>query len=286
MTRAARTIMKRGFLFHSLIIFLALALGLSLIPLVAYLFAPKSYALALGLGVWLLGAGLLVALALYGYKRQIQHPLDTLSQAMNAVARGDLTAHVTANDSSEIGQLAAQFNAMVETREAYDKALRDAKEKYRLLVEQIPAVIYRATAERHNSALFVNAEINALLGYSPQEWLANGGLWYECLHPDDRARVLDALKHLRATDGALQLEYRMYARDGSLVWVCDTVRALSRQNGKPPLLQGALFDITARKLAAAPAATRANLALAPYRVDDAELGDALTLARAKSTQPT
>jgi PAS domain S-box-containing protein len=69
------------------------------------------------------------------------------------------------------------------------------------------------------------------------------------VHPDDRAQVMDALKHLRASDGALQLEYRMYARDGRLLWVRDTVRALSRKNGKPPLLQGVLIDLTAHKVA-------------------------------------
>ncbi len=272
--------MKRGLLFHSLIIFLALALGLALVPILAYLLPSSQYTLALGFGGWLLGAGLLVALALYGYKRQIQRPFDALSNAMTAAARGDWTAHVTMNDDSEIGQLAAQFNALVETREAYDKAQRDAKEKYRLLVEQIPAVVYRATAERHKSALYVNAEINALLGYSPQEWLANGDLWYECLHPDDRARVLDALKQLRAADGTLRLEYRLYARDGSLVWVRDNVRALSRQNGKPPLLQGVMFDVTARKAADEKKAAPAALSASHHAAD--KLSDAFPLPRVQS----
>lgn len=241
--------MKRGLLFHSLIIFLALALGVSLIPIAAYLLPAGPYTLAIVFGIWLVGALAVVALALYWYKLQIQRPLDALMEATAAVSRGDLATHVTLSERSELGQLAASFNAMVETREAYDKALRDTKEKYRQLVEQIPAVIYRSTAERHKSALFVNPEIRELLGYSPQEWLSNGGLWYECLHPDDRAQVMDALRHLRASDGALQLEYRMYARDGRLIWVRDTVRALSRHNGKPPLLQGVLIDMTAHKVA-------------------------------------
>lgn len=247
--RFATNPMKRAFLFHSLLLLLAFALGLPLVVFAAFMAAGGTQLWTLAVGIWTVCALPVFALALFWYDRQIRRPLDTLTTAIDHAARGQTTAHVTLRGASELAELTAHFNAMLDAREAYDRALRETKEKYQLLVEQVPAVIYRSTVERHKSALFVNPEIGDLLGYSPQEWLANGALWYECLHPDDRTRVMDALKHLRASDGALQLEYRMYARDGRLLWVRDNVRALSRPNGKPPLLQGALFDMTMHKLA-------------------------------------
>jgi PAS domain S-box-containing protein len=219
----------------------------------------SAWRIALINGVLLLAAIFFVAAAARWYSKRIEHPIQTLVEATTAVAQGDLSTRVTVRGPTELTLLAEQFNAMVDAREAYDNALRQSKEKYRTLTEQIPAVVYRTTSDRENSALFVNSEINDLLGYSPQEWLANPQLWYERVHPDDRARVLAELQELRSTDRPLTLEYRMYARDDTLVWVRDSVRALSQAHGKPRILQGVLFDITAHKRANEQLAYHANL---------------------------
>lgn len=241
--------MKRASIFRSLVLVLVIATGLPAVLWGTYAALGGTVSLA-GLGfVWLAGFLASLGLGWFLYARQIQGPINALLQAADAATRGDLQTHVTLPESSELGQLAAHFNTMIEVRDVHDKAQSQAKEKYRMLVEQLPVVIYRSSADRLKSALYVNAAMGELLGYTPQEWLANGSLWYECVHPQDRDRVMDALKNLRASDGALQLEYRMYARDGRLVWVRDDVCALSRGSGKPPFLQGALFDLTAHKLA-------------------------------------
>lgn len=241
---------QRALIFHSLLLLLALTFAVPPLLFLVYMILDSASVLAnLWLWLWVPGILLILALAALWYRRYIQRPLDTLWHAAGALGRGEIPTHVTVRDETELAQLAAQFNAMIDAREAYDKALRDTKEKYRQLIEQSPVVIYRAANELYKNALYVNPAIQDLLGYSQQEWLSNGNLWQECLHLDDRARVLDALKHLRASDGALELEYRMYARDGRLVWVRDTVRAMSRHNGKTPLWQGALIDLTTHKLA-------------------------------------
>jgi PAS domain S-box-containing protein len=200
-------------------------------------------------GALLLAAILLVAFAARWYTNRIERPIRALVEATTAVAQGDLTTRVAVQGPTELAQLATQFNAMVDAREAYDKALRQAKEKYRTLVEQIPAVIYRTTLDREKSPLFVNSEIQDLLGYSPQEWMANPPLWSEHIHPEDRERVLAAFAQARSQKQPLTLEYRMCARDGRLVWVRDEVRALPHHNGQPRLFQGVVFDITAHKVA-------------------------------------
>ncbi|OQY95299.1 MAG: hypothetical protein B6D41_06245 [Chloroflexi bacterium UTCFX4] len=241
---------QRALIFHSLLLLLALAFAMPPLLFLVYMTLDSASALAnLWLWLWVPSILFILALAALWHRRYIQRPLDALWHAAGALGRGEIPTHVTIRDETELAQLATQFNAMIDAREAYDKALRDTKEKYRQLAEQSPIVIYRATNELRKSALYVSPTIQDLLGYSQQEWLSNGGLWQECLHLDDRARVLDALKHLSASDGVLELEYRMYARDGRLVWVRDTVRAMSRHKGKTPLLQGALIDLTTHKLA-------------------------------------
>jgi diguanylate cyclase (GGDEF)-like protein len=58
--------------------------------------------------------------------------------------------------------------------------------------------------------------------------------------------VLEAHRSAHTGEG-LSLEYRLIARDGSLVWVHDEARTIVGPLGEPVALQGYLLDVTARK---------------------------------------
>lgn len=210
-------------------------------------------------GILLLATILIAAIAAHVYTKRIERPINALVEATSAVTQGDLTTRVSVQGPSELTQLATQFNTMVDAREAFDKALRIANEKYRTLIEEVPAVVYRLAPGKENRVVFVNAEIQDLLGYSPQEWIHTRGLWAERIHPDDRARVVETLAQVNGANSGVSLEYRIYARDDKLVWVRDRVRALPQHNGQPRLLQGIVFDISARKAAAERMAYQARL---------------------------
>lgn len=67
----------------------------------------------------LLGAALLLgALAAFALARNTVRPLRQLAQAMDAVARGDLTQSVTVGRHDELAQLAGSFNQMMQTLRA------------------------------------------------------------------------------------------------------------------------------------------------------------------------
>ena len=84
-------------------------------------------------------------------------------------------------------------------------------------------------------------------GYTPQEWL-EGRLWPERLHPDDRERVLVADEHFESGAGEqFSEEYRLIAKDGSVVWVREEAVLVEDELGNPLFWQGILHDITERK---------------------------------------
>jgi diguanylate cyclase (GGDEF)-like protein/PAS domain S-box-containing protein len=120
--------------------------------------------------------------------------------------------------------------------------------RYRTLVEQLPLVVYIDALDALSSNLYTSPQVEPLLGYAPEEWRDDPELFVRLLHPDDRARVLDA--HAIAHDGSpLSIEYRLVARDGRVVWVHDEARTLVDATGTPVALQGYLLDITAAKAA-------------------------------------
>ena len=129
--------------------------------------------------------------------------------------------------------------------------LRAAEVRYRTLVEQIPAVTFMAVLGEGSNEIYVSPHIEALLGFTQQEWLDNPFLWYSQLHPDDRGLWNDEFARGCRTGGPFRAECRFIARDGRVVWVRGEARVVRDDVGRPLFLQGVAFDITESKRAGA-----------------------------------
>jgi diguanylate cyclase (GGDEF)-like protein/PAS domain S-box-containing protein len=124
--------------------------------------------------------------------------------------------------------------------------LGDAETRFRVLVEQAPIVVYVNPLERA-SAEYISPQIEALTGYSVDEWRSRPDLWGELLHDDDRASVTAARAEHIATEQPFRMEYRLRARDGREVWVHDEAVIVRDDTGAPAHSQGVMQDITDRK---------------------------------------
>ncbi len=128
-------------------------------------------------------------------------------------------------------------------------ALQESEERFRTLVQQVPAVVYLSLLDEVGTTLYISPQLTTMLGYTPAEWIAQPDLWQRCLHPDDRARVLAAYETMRDGGAPTNCEYRTIARDGRIVWVHEVANTLHARTGEPPLHQGILIDITEQKRA-------------------------------------
>jgi PAS domain S-box-containing protein len=117
----------------------------------------------------------------------------------------------------------------------------------RALIENLPAVVYEMAHDDDRRTLYISAGVEALLGYTYQEWLDQPDIWAELLHPDDRERELAAHDEASASGQAWSREYRLIAADGRTVWVRDVARLVDAPEG--PTWQGVFVDISAHKLA-------------------------------------
>ena len=125
---------------------------------------------------------------------------------------------------------------------------KEAEERYRTLVEQIPVVAYIDRADGTDTPLYTSPQIERLLGYNQAE-ASSGRLWRERLHPEDRERVLAADERFeKEGEERFVEEYRLLAKSGSVVWVLeDAVLVKDATMGSPLYWQGILYDITERK---------------------------------------
>ena len=135
----------------------------------------------------------------------------------------------------------------ISDRKKAEEKVRDAEQRYRTLVEQIPAVTYIDPVDDPDTSLYTSPQIEQMLGYTPQEW-QNEKMWPKRLHPDDRERVLAADERFEAGDEEpFSEEYRLLAKDGSVVWVREEAVLVRDEAGEPLYWQGVFYDLTERK---------------------------------------
>lgn len=120
---------------------------------------------------------------------------------------------------------------------------------YRALVERLSAVVYVRAGDAGGHTLYVSPQIEGLLGYATEEWLADAGLWTRLLHPEDRVRALAAADRARRTGDPLDIEYRLLSRGGRAVWVREVAAQEGSEGGRPEVWRGIMLDVTRRKLA-------------------------------------
>ena len=135
------------------------------------------------------------------------------------------------------------------TVRANEEALRESEAKYRTLVERIPAIIYTAAVDESKTRLYVSPQVESILGFTPEEYLANSELWSELIHSDDRQRILGEAEYFYTTGEPFISEYRTFTRDGRTLWLHDEAVMLRDNTGKFQFIQGVRMDITERKLA-------------------------------------
>ncbi len=122
--------------------------------------------------------------------------------------------------------------------------IEDVFRRYQTLVEQLPLIVYVDALDANSSNIFTSRQIEPILGYTVEEWVADEMLFVRALHPEDRERVLAAHARTHATHEPLSIEYRLLARDGRVVWVRDEGVVVLDDEGTPLYLQGYLLDIT------------------------------------------
>lgn len=130
-------------------------------------------------------------------------------------------------------------------------ALPEVDARYRTLVEQIPAVVFMAFLDRGIGEAYVSPQIEAILGFSQEEWLNDPVRWYQQIHPDDKGRWSVEAAQLFLSGQPLKSLYRVLARDGRVVWFHCEAKMVRNDDGQPWFIHGVAFDISELKRAEA-----------------------------------
>jgi two-component system, OmpR family, phosphate regulon sensor histidine kinase PhoR len=123
-----------------------------------------------------------------------------------------------------------------------------AEEKYRSLVEGLPLATWIYEAGDRGVTRYVSPQVETMLGYPLQAW-AEPDLFSKVLHAEDRERVLAEVERATLSGTPFEVEYRLLARDGQLVWIREQGTTIRGPGGEPLYGRSFLLDIEERKRA-------------------------------------
>lgn len=176
--------------------------------------------------------------------------VQAILKAAQRLSGGDMKARTGLGyGAGELDQLAHTFDEMAATLERRAIEIRRAESKYRTLVEQLPVITYTCRLDDLRSPLYMSPQIDAVLGYAPEEFIEDPALWSKRIRHEDLPEVQAALARSRASRSPFRAEYRIVARDGRLLWFNDDAVVIHDEADGSQCLQGIMRDVTAHRQA-------------------------------------
>ncbi|MEP7059900.1 MAG: PAS domain-containing protein [Actinomycetota bacterium] len=141
-------------------------------------------------------------------------------------------------------------------RKAIEQDLREAEERYRSLVEQLPAVPWTEEinlATGRSTLTYLGPQTESVLGWSAEEIAGDRWDHDRILHPDDREEATRASR-IAVDGGDWDQTYRIVARDGSIRRVRSVGRCVSEPGAPTQIWQGITIAVAPKSKRIAPQA--------------------------------
>ena len=149
--------------------------------------------------------------------------------------------------TAELLQANEQLQREIDERMRAEEEIRKAEEKYRLLVQNLPSVVYKGYEDW--SVEFFDDKVESLMGYSADDFQAKRLKWSDLIIEEDFESVREAFVEALKTDKSYVREYRTKTREGDILWIQDRGQIICHEDGVVDYVSGAFFDVTARKMA-------------------------------------
>jgi PAS domain S-box-containing protein len=206
--------------------------------------APVDANLRRDLALIVVGLALALLAAVAGGRWFVRRPVDRLLEVATRWAKGDYRARAGLRDRrSELGRLGTAFDGMAATLEEREAALRASEERFRLLADTVPDIVW--TAAPNGTITYANERWFAYCGITPD---ANARNWPELvLHPDDRERCLAQWTRALRDGLPYEIEVRNRRHDGVYRWFLTRAVPVRDAEGGVIAWFGATTDIDDRK---------------------------------------
>jgi PAS domain S-box-containing protein len=169
-------------------------------------------------------------------------PLRLASGLWGFLALGQTTTdrRWSAAEMDAVATAAAAVAAAIQ-REAAETALRESEARFRRLADGAPDVIFRYRLLPDPGIEYLSSAVEAMTGYTAEEFLADQELLFRIIHPGD----LPLLEEM-VTDTDSRHVLRWITRDGGLIWTEQKFVPVRGDDGRLVALEGIARDVSGR----------------------------------------
>ncbi|HSD13958.1 MAG TPA: PAS domain S-box protein [Flavobacterium sp.] len=133
----------------------------------------------------------------------------------------------------------------INQRKEAEKLILESQKKIKDLIDSIDGIVWEGNSVEPGLT-YVSKKSEEILGYTPEEWLADPYFWRKKIHPDDRDWVIKQSIDNAKIRKPFDTEYRMISKNGNTVWMRDIV-SIYHESEDSIKLRGILIDITKSK---------------------------------------
>lgn len=130
-------------------------------------------------------------------------------------------------------------------RRETDGANERSQQQFRLLVQNVPAVVFKGYLD--GSIDLFDDKVEEMTGYSKEEFESRRLKWTDLIFEEDRPRTRQIFIRGLKTNKAYVREYRILPKVGSVIWIQERSRQVCNAEGLVEYVSGLFFDITERK---------------------------------------
>jgi PAS domain S-box-containing protein len=160
----------------------------------------------------------------------------------------EFDVEISVNPISYQGKPARQaFLRDISERKRAEDAIRESEEKYRLLVDNLPSIVYKGYKDW--SAEFFDEKIELLTGHSMKEFNSGRMKWSDLVVEEDIAGARETFIKALKTDKSYVREYKIKAKSKDILWIQERANIVCDDKGEIGYISGVFFDITERKIA-------------------------------------
>lgn len=147
--------------------------------------------------------------------------------------------------SELLGILGAEIGAAITTARSYN-LIRNSESQLQTLIGSLSGIMFESGSD--GGFTFVSPQIEAVVGYTPNEFYRSKHLWLSLVHPEDKPLLLERRSSLDRVAKSAILRYRVRPKGKAHYrWVSEETSAIRNEAGEVDKLQGIIRDITDEK---------------------------------------